>query len=269
MKLTKALLLAPVAAGFSTSAWSAWELNMPKGVTDISNTIYDLHMLVLWICVGIGVVVFGAMIYSMMYHRKSKGAVAAQFHESTFMEILWTIVPFVILIAMAVPAAKALVEIEDTKDGDVTIQVTAYQWQWHYEYLDEGVSFYSRLSTPYQEIYNESDKGENYLLEVDNPVVVPVGKRIRFLLTSNDVNHAWWVPELAIKRDAIPGFINEMWTNINEPGIYRGQCAELCGKDHGYMPIVVVAKSEDEYQQWLDQQIASRPTPESLKVASN
>jgi len=268
MKLLSALAAVPAVLGFSSSAQSAWELNMPQGVTGISHTIYDLHMLVLWICVGIGVVVFGAMIFSMIYHRKSKGAVAAQFHESTTMEIVWTIIPFVILIFMAVPAAKALVDIEDTQEGDVTIKITAYQWQWHYEYLDEGISFYSRLSTPYDQIYNQEEKGENYLLEVDNPVVLPVGKRVRFLLTSNDVNHAWWVPELAIKRDAIPGFMNEMWTNIDEPGVYRGQCAELCGKDHGYMPIVVIAKTEQEYQAWLDNQIASTPSINVPLVAS-
>ncbi len=242
-----------VAALFTLAgaADAAWELNMPVGVTKISETVYDLHMLILWICVVIGIVVFGAIIYSVIYHRKSRGAVAAEFHESTAVEIAWTVVPFVILVGMAVPAAKTLVEMEQTGDSDMTLKVTGYQWKWQYEYLDDGVTFFSTLATPREQIYGETEKGENYLLEVDKHVVLPVGKKVRILLTSNDVIHAWWVPDLAVKKDAIPGFINEMWTRIEEPGIYRGQCAELCGRDHGFMPIVVEAVPEDEYKAWV------------------
>lgn len=228
--------------------------NMPKGVTGISHEIYDLHMLVFWICVAIGVVVFGVMLYSIIRHRKSKGFKAAQFHESTTVEILWTIVPFVILIAMAIPATQTLIAMEDTSKSDMTIKITGYQWQWHYDYLDEGISFYSALDTPRTQIYNEADKGEHYLLEVDNELVVPINQKIRLLLTASDVIHAWWVPEFGIKRDAIPGYINQMWTEIDEPGVYRGQCAELCGRDHGFMPIVVRAVEQAKFDQWVQAQ---------------
>lgn len=236
---------------WSLSAWAAYELNMPEGVTPISKEVYHLHMLILWICVAIGIGVFGAMFYSIYHHRKSRGAVAAKFHESTVIEIVWTVIPMLILIAMAIPATKALIVMEDTAKGDLTIKVTGYQWKWQYEYLEDGISFFSNLSTPREQIYNAADKGEHYLLEVDNPLVVPVGKKIRILTTAADVIHSWWVPELGFKRDAIPGFINESWAFIEKPGTYRGQCTELCGKDHAYMPIVVVAKSEKDYQQWL------------------
>lgn len=242
----------------ATNAVAEWALNLPRGVTPISQAAYDLHMLILWVCAAIGVVVFGAMFISIISHRKSKGATAAQFHESTTVEIIWTIIPFLILIGMAIPATKALIAMEDTSDSDLSIKVTAYQWKWGYEYLDEGISFYSTLSTPKEQIYNEQAKGEHYLLEVDNPVVVPANKKVRLLITSSDVIHAWWVPTLGMKKDAIPGFVNEMWFKIDEPGTYRGQCAELCGKDHGFMPIVVVAKTEEEYSQWVaDQKLAS------------
>ena len=233
------------------SAAAEWGLNLPVGVTPIANEAYSLHMLILWICVVIGVVVFGAMFYSIIKHRKSRGAVAAQFHESTTIEVLWTIIPFLILVGMAFPATKALIAMEDTSNSDISIKVTAYQWKWQYEYLDEDIGFFSTLSTPKEEIYNRMAKNEDYLLQVDNPVVVPVDKKVRLLITSSDVIHAWWVPELGMKKDAIPGFVNEMWFRIDEPGTYRGQCAELCGKDHGYMPIVVVAKEQAEYDQWV------------------
>ncbi len=236
---------------WSGAASAAYDLNMPEGVTPISRQVYDLHMLIFWICVVIGLLVFGVMFYSIYHHRKSRGAVAAQFHESTTVEVVWTIVPMLILIGMAIPATKTLVAMEDTRSPDLTITVTGYQWKWKYDYLDEGISFFSSLSTPREQIQNMADKDEHYLLEVDNPLVVPVGKKIRILTTAADVIHAWWVPDLGWKRDAIPGFINENWTRIEKPGVYRGQCAELCGKDHGFMPIVVVAKTEPEYQQWL------------------
>lgn len=227
--------------------------NMPVGVTDISQEVFDLHMLIYWICVIIGAGVFGVMIYSMIVHRKSKGHQAAQFHESTTAEILWTIVPFFILVGMAVVSAQVLIKMEDVSKADMTVKVTGYQWMWHYDYLDEGINFYSIISTPREQIYDLQKKGENYLLEVDKQMVLPVGKKVRFLITSNDVLHAWWVPDLAVKKDAIPGFINESWAMINEPGIYRGQCAELCGRDHGFMPIVVRAVPQDEYREWVAQ----------------
>jgi len=229
-------------------------LNLPRGVTSISKEAYDLHMLIMWICVAIGVVVFGAIFISILKHRKSKGAKPATFHESTTVEIIWTIVPFLILIGMAIPATKALVAMEDTSNPDLSIKVTAYQWKWGYDYMDEGVSFISSLSTPKDQILNEQEKGQNYLLEVDNPLVVPVNKKVRLLLTANDVIHSWWVPDLGMKKDAIPGFVNEMWFRVDEEGTYRGQCAELCGKDHGFMPIVVVAKNDEDYQQWVTAQ---------------
>ncbi|MEX2964010.1 cytochrome c oxidase subunit II [Microbulbifer sp. TYP-18] len=234
-----------------------WEVNMTQGVTGIARTIYDLHMLIFWICVAIGVVVFGVMFYSMWRHRKSKGYKAAQFHESTAVELVWTIVPFIILVLMAIPATKTLYDIYDTKEADLDIMITGYQWKWKYDYLGSDVSFFSNLSTPRAQIDNQLPKGENYLLEVDEPLVVPINKKVRFLITANDVIHAWWVPALAVKKDAIPGFINESWTRIEEPGIYRGQCAELCGKDHGFMPIVVKAVPQAEYDAWLEERAAS------------
>lgn len=234
---------------------------MPVGVTSISREVYDLHMLIFWICVAIGVVVFGLMFYSMLRHRKSLGAVPATFHESATVEVLWTIVPFAILVAMAVPATATLIEMEDSSNPDMTLKITGYQWLWHYDYLDRNVSFYSRLATPREEILGQSEKNPNYLLEVDRPLVVPTDTKIRMLITSADVLHAWWVPDLAVKKDAIPGFINELWTRIDEPGIYRGQCAELCGRDHGFMPVVVHALPPDEYESWLAEQTGATTAP--------
>ena len=243
-----------LAATAHAAGEKASQVNMPIGVTDVGQSIFDLHMLILWICVAIGVVVFGIMFYSIIYHRKSRGAVPAQFHESTKVEIAWTVVPFLILIGMAVPATSTLLEIYDFEDAEMDILITGYQWKWKYEYLSESgdnVSFFSNLSTPQAEIYNTAEKNENYLLEVDEPVVIPVGTKVRFLVTANDVIHAWWVPELAVKKDAIPGFINETWTIAKEEGIYRGQCAELCGKDHGFMPVVVKVVSKEAYADWF------------------
>ncbi len=228
-----------------------WGVNMTRGVTEISQSVYDLHMIIFWICVVIGIVVFGIMFWSIINHRKSKGVKPAQFHESTAVEILWTLIPFAILIGMAIPATGTLIEMYDTSEAEIDIKVTGYQWKWQYEYLNEEIGFFSNMSTTQDEIYNRDEKGEHYLLEVDEPVVIPVGKKVRFLVTANDVIHSWWVPDLAVKRDAIPGFVNEAWTLANEPGIYRGQCAELCGKDHGFMPVVVKAVPEEEYQGWV------------------
>lgn len=242
----------------SSSAWADMQLNLTQGATEVSREVYDLHMLVLYICTAIGVVVFGAMFWSMAFHRKSKGAKAADFHESTVVEMLWTAIPIVILIAMAVPATSTLINMENNDNSDVTIQITGSQWKWHYKYFDQDIEFYSVLSTPRDQYENQNGtsaaKGEHYLLEVDKPLVIPVNQKVRFLMTSDDVIHSWWVPAFAVKQDANPGFINEAWTKVDKPGIYRGQCAELCGKDHGFMPIVVDVRSEADYKIWIDEQ---------------
>lgn len=231
-------------------------LNLTKGVTDVSQDVYGLHMTIFYICCVIGVIVFGIMFFSMLRHRKSKGVTPANFHESTKVEIIWTLIPFVILVGMAIPATSTLVNMEDTSDADVTIQVTGSQWKWHYKYFEHELSFYSLLATPREEIENKRDKTANYLLEVDRPLVIPAGKKVRFLITSDDVIHSWWVPAFAVKKDANPGFINEAWTRVNEPGVYRGQCAELCGKDHGFMPIVVIVKEQADYDAWIANEVA-------------
>ncbi|MCY4049921.1 MAG: cytochrome c oxidase subunit II [Gammaproteobacteria bacterium] len=259
---TKLGLIGLLAFVMSNSTWADWELNLTQGVTDISREVYDMHMFVLWICVWIGVVVFGAMTYSMIKHRKSKGVEPAKFSHSTLAEVIWTVIPFGILVTMAVPAAQTLVRMEDTSDSDVTVKITGHQWKWEYEYLDSGVRIISSLDPDSRQAAAlksgiDPKSVDNYLLEVDNPLVLPVDKKIRFVLTASDVLHAWWVPAFAIKKDAIPGFINDMWTQIDEEGIYRGQCAELCGRDHGFMPIVVHATSEAEYQDWIQAQLAS------------
>ena len=252
------LALGPVLLFMSVSAMAAGgeasSINMTPGVTELGREIYDLHMIILWICVAIGVAVFGVMFYSIIFHRKSRGVTPATFHESTTVEIAWTVVPFFILIAMAVPATTTLLTLYDTDDSELDILITGYQWKWKYEYLNEegeNVSFFSNLRTPQAEIYNDEAKGEYYLLEVDEPMVLPVNTKVRFLVTANDVIHSWWVPALAVKRDAIPGFINETWARPTEQGIYRGQCSELCGKSHGFMPIVVNVVSKEEYGQWI------------------
>ncbi|MFS1926407.1 cytochrome c oxidase subunit II [Vibrio breoganii] len=225
--------------------------NMTQGVTEISGKVYHLHMLIFYICVAIAVVVFGVMFYSIIKHRKSKGAVAANFHESTKVEIIWTVIPILILIGMAIPATKTLIEMEDTSESDITVKITGSQWKWHYSYFDHDVEFFSYLSTSNEQIEGTDEKGEHYLLEVDNALVLPIGKKIRFLMTSDDVIHSWWVPDFAVKKDTIPGFINEAWTKIDKPGIYRGQCAELCGRNHGFMPIVVQAVEAAEFDEWI------------------
>lgn len=240
-----------VAGLIPVGAQADWEVNMAPGVTDISQSIYGLHMIIFWICVAIGVVVFAVMFWSIFAHRKSKGAKAANFHESTGVEIAWTVIPLLILVVMAIPATATLVEMYDTTEADIDIKVTGYQWRWQYEYMGEGVSFFANSTTSQDAISNKVAKGENYLLEVDNTVKVPVGKKVRFLITANDVIHSWWVPALGVKKDAIPGYINETWARVNEPGIYRGQCTELCGRLHGFMPVVVEALPQEEYDEWL------------------
>lgn len=236
------------------AATDYWKMNMRRGVTPLSKDMYDLHMVGLGVCAVIGVIVFSVMIYSLIHHRKSKGYVPATFHDHPRLELVWSAIPFLILVSLAFPATQILMRLEDNRDSDVTIKVVGSQWKWQYQYLDQGISFYSSLSTPYAQIQNKEAKGQWYLLEVDNPVVVPVNKKIRFLVTSTDVVHSWWVPALGVKRDAIPGFMHEAWAWIEKPGIYRGQCAELCGINHGYMPIVVKVVSEDEFNQWVGQQ---------------
>ena len=265
MRLRLKPLFGLVGLGAVPSAFAAWDLNMRKGVTEISHAVYDLHMTIFWVCVAIGVVVFGVMFYSMYHHRKSRGAVADDFHESTKLEVIWTAIPFAILVIMAIPATQVLIKMYDASDSDIDIKVMGYQWKWSYEYLGQdlgngdNLAFFSNLSTPREEVYNEVDKNPNYLLEVDEPLVIPANKKVRFLISANDVIHAFWVPDFAVKKDAIPGFINEAWTIVPEPGIYRGQCAELCGEAHGYMPIVVKVVPENEYVAWVEnkrQQVA-------------
>jgi cytochrome c oxidase subunit 2 len=238
----------------SSSAFAETTLNLTQGVSPISHDVYELHMTILWICVIIGIFVFGAMFYAMFYHRKSRGHKAAQFHSHPLLEITWTIIPVIILVLMAIPATKVLFRMNNEEKSEITIKITGYQWKWQYEYLEDGIKFFSNLSTPSDQLQNKAPKGPNYLREVDHPLVIPIHKKIRFLITSNDVNHAWWVPDFAVKRDAVSGFINEGWTKVDKPGTYRGQCAELCGINHAFMPIVVIATTEQGYKDWVAQQ---------------
>lgn len=264
--LMLASLAASVPAWAETPAAAQAKWNMPVGVTEISRSVHSLHMTIFYVCCVIGLVVFGAMFYSVFAHRRSRHPKPATFHESTLVEIIWTVLPFVVLIGMAIPATGTLVKMSDTSNSDMTIKITGYQWLWGYDYVGEGVSFYSRLDEA-SNAARQLDSGidpasvENYLLNVDKPLVLPVGQKIRFQMTSADVIHAWWVPALGWKKDAIPGYVNEMWARIDEPGIYRGQCAELCGRDHGFMPIVVEALPQDEYEQWLAQQKGGDEAP--------
>jgi cytochrome c oxidase subunit 2 len=233
---------------------AAERYNMTEGATEVSKAVYDVHMLILWICVAISIVVYAVMFYAIFKFRKSRGAVPAQFHESATLELIWTVVPAIILVIMAFPATKAMIRLYDHAGSEMTVKVTGYQWKWQYEYLDSGVKFFSNLKTPQEQIFKDDPKGENYLVEVDNPLVIPAGKKVRFVITANDVLHSWWVPAFGWKQDAIPGFINENWTKVDEPGIYRGQCAELCGRNHGFMPVVVEVKPEAEFNAWMEQQ---------------
>ena len=247
----------------SSPAMAAWTLNLREGVTELSREIYGLHMLILWVCVAIAVAVFSVMIYSIATFRKSKGAVPATFDHSTGAEVTWTLIPVVILVAMAIPAARTLVKIEDASGSDLTVKVTGYQWKWQYDYVDHGVAFFSTLSSSHNEA-RQVDSGvdvhqvDHYLLDVDNPLVVPVGKKVRVLVTAADVIHNWWVPDFGLKKDAIPGYINELWFRADQVGTYRGQCAELCGRDHGFMPVVVRVVEQAEFDTWLAGQQAAR-----------
>src|SRR3989338_4014980 len=246
-------------ATFATNS----SINLTPGVTPISRDIYDLHMTIFWICVGIGLIVFSVMFYALWKHRKSKGHEAAQFHGSTKLEIVWTIIPFLILVVMAIPATIVMIRMSDTAKADVNIKIVGHQWKWQYQYLDEGISYFSNLSTPPSQINNQEKKNQWYLLEVDKPLVIPIHKKIRFLVTSNDVIHSWWVPAFCIKRDAVPGFIHEAWARVDKPGIYRGQCAELCGMHHAYMPIVVIAKTQADFDQWVAEQAGTKTAEKS------
>tara|TARA_R110000824_G_scaffold336_4_gene2021 strand:+ start:79378 stop:80514 length:1137 start_codon:yes stop_codon:yes gene_type:complete len=252
-------LLSTALLVMSTQASAAWELNMPIGITDISRATYDLHMLITIICALIGVVVYGVLIYSLIKYRKSKGAKSASFHENTTIEIVWTIIPILILVAMAIPSTGVLREIYDASESELDVMITGYQWRWQYSYLDdegEEVSFFSNLATTDDQIAGLDEKSENYLLEVDQPLVIPVDTKVRFLLTAADVIHSWWVPDFAVKKDAVPGFINESWVIANETGTFRGQCTELCGQDHGFMPVVVEVVEKAEFEAWYSERQA-------------
>jgi cytochrome c oxidase subunit II len=243
-----------------------YQLNLTQGHTKLSHDVHDLHMLILWICVAVGVGVFGVMFYSIYHHRKSKGHEAKQFHENTTVEVIWTIIPAVVLISMAVPATKTMLEMDDVKASDMTIKVTGWQWKWEYDYLDSGIHFFSVLDAASNKARAlnadvDLETVEHYLLRVDEPLVVPTKKKIRFVFTAADVLHSWWVPDLGWKKDAIPGFINEAWASIDDPGIYRGQCTELCGRDHAFMPVVVVAMNQEDYDAWKMQKL-SAPNPD-------
>jgi len=248
-------LLSPVIAlamAGNVSAESATrQLNMPQGVTEVSQAAYDIHMIMMWICTVIGVAVFGFMFYVMYAHRKSRGAVAANFHENHVVELIWTIVPALILIVMAIPATSALLKVYDTENADIDIKVTGYQWKWQYEYIGEGVKYMSELRTSQDEIYGRAPKGEHYLREVTEPLVIPTGKKVRFLITGNDVIHSWWVPDFGVKRDAVPGLFTAAWAKTDQPGTYVGECTELCGIGHAFMPVVVEVKEEADYNEWL------------------
>lgn len=262
--LAVAALAVLVLTGCSDQAY-----NMREGVTEISKEVYELHMIAIWVCVVIGVLTFGVMFYSMFAHRKSKNPNPAKFSHSTTVEIIWTVIPFIILIALAVPAVGLLIKMEDSSNPDMTVMVKGWQWKWEYKYIDgdndpsNDVSFFSNLDEQSLKVRDNSGKNfsgtpidyENYLLEVDNPLVIPVGQKVRFLVTAEDVIHSFWVPDFSVKKDAIPGFINEVWTKVDVPGTYRGVCAELCGKDHGFMPIVVKVVEQDEYDAWLAEKV--------------
>lgn len=249
----KSSLIIPVLWGLPCDSLAA-ALDMRPGVTEMSLRIQQIHHMGLWVCVVVGVIVFGVMFYSMFAHRRSRHPTPAKFRDSSLVEFLWTLIPVLILIAMAIPATTALRDIEDNDNSDMTVLITASQWKWHYEYLGTDISYYSNLATPDEQIENLEPKGEHYLLDVDNPLVLPTNKKIRFLTTADDVIHSWWVPDFAVKQDAIPGFINEAWAQIPLAGVYRGQCAELCGIGHGFMPIVADVRPEEEFDAWIEEQ---------------
>ena len=267
--LALAAMALPMTAWAQSADPARWQLNMGKGVTHTARMAWDAHMVVLVVCTVIGVLVFGAMTYAIFKFRKSKGVVPAQFSHNTKAEVIWTVIPIIILVVMAWPATAKLIAMYDTRDSEMTVKITGYQWMWKYEYLGEGVGFTSRLDRKSDEVRQSGAvptmaSDPHYLLDVDNPLVLPVDTKVRFVITSDDVIHAWWVPALGWKQDAVPGFVNERWTNIETEGVYRGQCAELCGKDHGFMPIVVKAVSKEEFKAWL---ASRKPAAQAAPVA--
>lgn len=268
-RLKICLTAAPVLSGLPLEL-AALTLDLREGATEISRNVLALHHMSLAVCVVIGVIVFGVMGYSLFAHRRSRHPTPARFHENTRLEVVWTVIPALIVAGMAIPATVVLVDIEDSSDPELSVLVTGSQWKWHYEYIDSEIGFFSNPTTSTDQINNLEPKGDNYLLTVDNRLVLPVGRKVRFLMTSDDVIHSWWVPDFAVKQDAIPGFINEAWARIDEPGVYRGQCTELCGMNHAYMPVVVEARPAEEFEQWLeDQRVAQDLASEEAVEARN
>ncbi len=256
----------------SLAALATYDVDILTPVSPTSRESYDLHWGIMYVCVAIFFIVFGAMFWSIYKHRRSKGAKAAQFHENTTIEVIWTIIPFLVLIGMAYPATKTMLEMKDPSGADMAVKITAYQWRWEYDYQQDGVRFFSNLATPRDQIDNYdgpgAPKNDNYLLEVDRPMVVPVGKKVRLLITSNDVIHGWYVPQLGVNQYGIPGFVKDAWFQIDRPGIYRGQCSQICGKEHGYMPIVVDARSPEAYAAWVKEEKAKMPPPAPAQAAA-
>ena len=270
--LSTGLNNAGVLTAFALCAQSSFALewDMRAGVTDMSQRIQALHHLSLAVCIVIGVIVFGVIFYTLFAHHRSRRPEPAKFHQSLLVEVIWTAVPILILVGLAIPATSTLIEIEDNSDADLTVLITSSQWKWHYQYVEADFGFYSNLATPQAQIDNLEPKTEHYLLEVDKPLVLPTHKKVRFLTTSKDVIHSWWVPDFAVKQDAIPGYINEAWTRVPQPGVHRGQCTELCGKGHAYMPIVVEVIAEAEFDAWIaDQRLAMALASETAVADRN
>src|SRR6185437_9634555 len=271
MHLKHLRAIGAAAASLPLAALATYDVDILPPVTPTSHEAYDLHWGIMWVCVVIFFIVFGAMFWSIFQHRRSRGAKAAQFHENTTIEVIWTIVPFIVLIGMAYPATKTMLEMKDPSGADMTVKITAFQWRWQYDYQQDGVMFYANLTTPRDQIENYDGPGaaknDNYLLEVDHPMVVPINKKIRLLITSNDVIHGWYVPQLGVNQYGIPGFIKDAWFEIEKPGIYRGQCSQICGKEHAYMPIVVDARAPEQYAAWLKETKAKMPAPAPAAAA--
>ena len=269
-KVRAPLILSLLAVPLAATA--EYHVDMLKPNSPMASDAYNLHWGILWVCVAIFFIVFGAMFWSLFKHRRSQGAVPAQFHENTTIEVIWTLVPLIVLVAMAWPATRTMLEMKDASNADIAIKVTAYQWRWDYDYQQEGLHFVSNLSTPRDQIEEREgpgkSKNEHYLLEVDHPLVVPVGKKVRLLITSNDVIHGWFVPQLAVNQYGIPGFIKDAWFTADQPGIYRGQCSQICGKEHAYMPIVVDVRSEADYKKWVQEEKAKQPAPAPAQAAA-
>ena len=274
MQLKHLRVLAALAATLpvSLAAFATYDVDILPPASPMAQEAYDLHWGIMYVCIAIFFIVFGAMFWSIFKHRRSKGAKAAQFHENTTIEVIWTIIPFLVLIGMAYPATKTMLAMKDPSGADLTVKVTAYQWRWGYDYPQEGVHFFSNLATPRDQIDDydgkSAAKNDHYLLEVDKPLVVPTGKKVRLLITSNDVIHGFYVPQLAVHQYGIPGFIKDSWFEIDKPGIYRGQCSQICGKEHAYMPIVVDARTPEQYAAWVKEEKAKMPPPAPAATAA-